>query len=368
MIRIESVNVGRPEVLEWEGRRLTSAIRKRPLVGPVRVGRTGLPGDEQADLRVHGGVDKAIYAYPAEHYPFWDGVLGIELGPGALGENLTTRGLLEADLAIGDEVEIGSARLQVAQPRLPCVKLGALYDRADLPRRFVAAGRPGVYFRVLTEGEVRAGDVGRVVDRVPERWTVNQVFRVLTRRDAPAGIALRLAGLDPLGEGARKALAEATGFQGSIRVAAGSETARLGVLLQEAGLPRTGFPRDAAVVLAAVDAEDGVVGGVALERYGPAALLRSLVVAPGSRGRGVGAGLTRAALARAWGDGATSVGLLTETAAPFFGRMGFRQVSRDDLPRALGESEELRGACPEGALSFLSPRPSEAETAWTPGS
>jgi MOSC domain-containing protein YiiM/N-acetylglutamate synthase-like GNAT family acetyltransferase len=365
-MRVESVNVGQPELLEWQGRHFRTAIRKRPVEGPARVEALGFVEDAQADLRVHGGADKAVYLYPAEHRGFWAEVLGAEAEAGAFGENLTTRGLPEAILAIGDEVEIGGVLLQVSQPRLPCVKLAARHRRADLPKRFVAAERPGVYFRVLREGSIGAGDPIRVVRRVEERWTVPEVFRVLTRGESAPGVAVRLAGLPTLGRGGRSGLQESTGFRGEIRIASPTEAAELAALLDEAGLPREGFPHDTPVVLAARD-ESGLLGGVALEEHGPAALLRSLVVRPAARGRELGRALTRAVLARAWGRGATSVSLLTETAPGFFAGMGFSETSRADLPPELVSSKELQGVCPESARVFVSRRPSEVEPASIPG-
>ena len=366
-MRIESVNVGRPETLEWQGREFRTAIRKRPVEGAARVEALGFVDDTQADLRVHGGVDKAVYLYPAEHAPYWEEVLGTDVGPGAFGENLTSRGIVEGDLAIGDTLEVGTAVLQVAQPRLPCVKLAARHRRADLPRLFVAATRPGVYFRVLREGAIAAGDPVRIVDRAPERWTIPEVFRMLTLGDGAPGVGVRLAGLPGLGRGARIGLQNATGFRGEIRDATSDELQVLGGLLTEAGLPRDGFPGDTPVVLAATD-DGGLLGGVALERHGEAALLRSLVVRPEARGRDLGRALTRAALARAWGGEATSVSLLTETAADFFAAMGFRPVSRAELPGDLAASRELRGACPENALAYLTPRPTEAAPVSSRGS
>ena len=365
-MRVESVNVGQPEILEWQGREFRTAIRKRPVEGRARVEALGFVEDAQADLRVHGGADKAVYLYPAEHRAFWAEVLGGEVGPGSFGENLTTRGLLETALAVGDEVEIGDVLLQVSQPRLPCVKLAARHRRADLPKRFVAAERPGVYFRVLRDGAIAAGDPMRIVRRVEERWTIPEVFRVLTRGESAPGVAVRLAGLPALGSGGRSGLQEATGFRGEIGPATPSEVEEVAALLEEAGLPREGFPDDTPVLLAARD-ESGLLGGVALEEHGPAALLRSLVVRPEARGRDLGRALTRAALARAWGRGATSVSLLTETAPGFFAGMGFGEATRADLPPELASSKELQGVCPESARVFLSRRPSEAEPASTPG-
>lgn len=206
-MKILSVNTGRPRTLEWRGRILTSAIGKEPVAGPVRLTAEGVEGDVQADRRVHGGVDKAVYLYPREHYPLWEEFLGRELAPGALGENLTSTGFLEEELHIGDQVEVGEALLQVSQPRLPCVKLAARYQRADLPKAFTEAGRPGIYFRVLREGRIRAGDEGRVIVRHPDAWSVARVFRLLTGGEVDRSAAARLAALEVLGDGARMGFA-----------------------------------------------------------------------------------------------------------------------------------------------------------------
>jgi MOSC domain-containing protein YiiM len=129
------------------------------------VGRTNLAGDEQSDLRVHGGAEKAVYVYPHEHYAFWRAELpGVELDFGAFGENLTSAGLLESEVSIGDRLRIGSAEFQVTQPRVPCFKLGLRFGRPELVKLFLRAGRSGFYLSVLREGELGAGDA---IERIP---------------------------------------------------------------------------------------------------------------------------------------------------------------------------------------------------------
>ncbi|HET7039113.1 MAG TPA: MOSC domain-containing protein [Gemmatimonadales bacterium] len=158
-MRVVSVNVAQPRLVEWKGDLVETGIFKRPVAGPIRVRRDNLEGDRQADLTVHGGVDKAVYAYPAEHYPSWRAELGRDdLGWGMFGENLTTEGLLEADVRIGDGFAIGTAELEVSQPRLPCFKLGIKFGRPDMLRKFLRSGRLGFYFRVRREGVLEAGD------------------------------------------------------------------------------------------------------------------------------------------------------------------------------------------------------------------
>jgi MOSC domain-containing protein YiiM len=155
--KVVSVNVGRPRTVEWRGRRVTSAIWKEPVAGPINIEEGHLAGDEQADLRVHGDADKAIYAYASEDYDWWAGSTG-PLPAGTFGENLTTAGIDLTSCNIGDRWHVGSAVLQVSQPREPCFKLGIRMDNDRFPGAFAAAGRPGTYLRVISAGAVAAGD------------------------------------------------------------------------------------------------------------------------------------------------------------------------------------------------------------------
>jgi MOSC domain-containing protein YiiM len=195
-----SVNTGRVEELVTRARTFRTAIVKRPRTGPVHAGRLGLEGDEQGDRRVHGGVDKAVYLYTAEHYDFWRGELGEpELSPGTFGENLTVAGLDETQLHIGDELMIGGARFQVSEPRLPCATLAARMGRPDMQKRFVASERPGVYLRVLVEGPVETDEAVEVVYAHAGRWSVRQVFRLATGRENDASAMRELLALAELG-------------------------------------------------------------------------------------------------------------------------------------------------------------------------
>jgi MOSC domain-containing protein YiiM len=154
-----SVNVGLPREIEWRGKRVRTGIWKEPVAGPVRVGRLNLEGDGQGDPDVHGGPAKAVYAYPSEHYDLWRAELDMpDLGWGGFGENLTTAGLSEAIVRIGDRLRIGTAEFQVTRPRLPCYKLAIRIDRPDIERRFLRTGRTGFYLSVVLEGHVAAGD------------------------------------------------------------------------------------------------------------------------------------------------------------------------------------------------------------------
>jgi MOSC domain-containing protein YiiM len=158
--RVVSVNVGQPALLETPQGPVMSAIRKAPASGPHLLRVLNLDGDRQADLTVHGGADKAVYCYPREHYAWWAAELGRPEGaPGWFGENLTTEGLVESSVRIGDVFRIGGARVQVTQPRTPCFKLAAHLGVRGFERMFYRSGRSGWYLRVLEEGLVSAGQV-----------------------------------------------------------------------------------------------------------------------------------------------------------------------------------------------------------------
>ena len=158
-MKLLSVNVGVPRDAVWRGEVVRTGIFKSPVAGRIAMRGDNLDGDAQADLSVHGGADKAVYGYPSEHYGFWCEWLGVdELPWGAFGENLTTEGLLETDVCIGDRFRIGSALLEVSQPRIPCANLALRHERADLPKHFLASGRSGFYFRIVEHGDLAAGD------------------------------------------------------------------------------------------------------------------------------------------------------------------------------------------------------------------
>jgi MOSC domain-containing protein YiiM len=159
---VVSVNVGRPRTVEWRGRRVTSAIWKEPVAGPVNIEGGHLAGDEQADLRVHGDADKALYAYAIEDYDWWAASTG-PLHPGTFGENLTTSRIDLTSCDIGDRWHVGSAVLEVSQPREPCFKLGIRMNNDQFPGAFAAASRPGTYLRVVRAGTVEAGNEIEVV-------------------------------------------------------------------------------------------------------------------------------------------------------------------------------------------------------------
>jgi len=178
-MRLISINVGLPREIVWRDTTVTTGIFKQPVEGPVMVRTLNLDGDRQADLSVHGGVEKAIYAYPGEHYGYWRGELeNTELPWGMFGENFTVEGLHEDSVYIGDRYGIGDVEVAVTQPRLPCYKLGARFGRADFVKRFLASRRTGFYFSVRKEGLAQAGDAIQLLDRPQTRISVSDITRV----------------------------------------------------------------------------------------------------------------------------------------------------------------------------------------------
>src|SRR6476620_11641908 len=150
MMKLISVNVGLPRDVNWRGKVARTSIWKDPVNGPIRVSKLNLEGDQQSDLSVHGGTDKAVYAYPSEHYPYWRNTLSdLDFPWGAFGENFTTEGLLEDDVYIGDRFQIGTAEFIVTQPRMPCFKLGIRFDRVAMVKDLLKSKRTGFYFAVL---------------------------------------------------------------------------------------------------------------------------------------------------------------------------------------------------------------------------
>ena len=174
-----SINLGLPREIIHDGQAIMTGIFKTPVAGAVFLRRLNLDGDGQADLRVHGGPDKAVYVYPFEHYAFWAGELGRDGFPyGQFGENFTIQGLLEDEACIGDVFRIGEAQVQVTQPRSPCFKLGIRMGDEGFPARFAVANRTGFYLRVLAEGRVTAGDVIERIEPAAGSMTVCEVFRL----------------------------------------------------------------------------------------------------------------------------------------------------------------------------------------------
>ena len=179
-MRLLSINVAQPVEVKFGGQLVPTSIFKKSVTAPVRVAILNLEGDRQADLTVHGGPDKAIYAYSWKNIEYWRKFLRRDdLGPGAFGENLTVDDLTDEEIAIGDELEIGTARFVVTQPRIPCFKLGIALNAPDFPKIFHYAGRNGFYLRVLQEGRVEAGDAIRQIQVASgERITIAEFVRI----------------------------------------------------------------------------------------------------------------------------------------------------------------------------------------------
>jgi len=178
-MKILSVNVGLPTEVTWQGKLVTTGIFKEPVNAPVMLRTLNLDGDRQADLTVHGGVNKAVYVYPSEHYGYWRTELpGIDLPSGMFGENFTTEGLLEEAVYIGDRFRIGETEVRVTEPRMPCYKLGIKFGRPDIIKRFLTSRRTGFYFAVVRGGMVRAGDAIKLIGREQQDISVADITRL----------------------------------------------------------------------------------------------------------------------------------------------------------------------------------------------
>jgi MOSC domain-containing protein YiiM len=178
-MKLISLNVGLPRIVESNGEPVATGIFKEPKQGPVMLRTLDLDGDRQADLTVHGGVSKAVYAYPVEHYEFWKRELPeMKLPYGMFGENFTTEGMLENALNVGDRFRVGEAELMVTEPRLPCYKLGIKFGRTDIIRRFLQSRRTGFYFAVVKEGEVEAGNEIELLSRDINEITIADITRL----------------------------------------------------------------------------------------------------------------------------------------------------------------------------------------------
>lgn len=189
-MQVLHVNRTEPRTVVINGKDVPTGIDKEPVSGPVHVKHLGLEGDGQADLSVHGGPFQAVYAYPVEHYAYWENELGAApYSPGTFGENLTLEGLMETDVCIGDVIRVGELVLQVTSPRIPCFKLGNKLKKPDILKRFLESGRSGFYFRVVKEGPVTAGTPVEIISR--------EVRNVSVRA---------LLGMYRLGEGTRESI------------------------------------------------------------------------------------------------------------------------------------------------------------------
>jgi MOSC domain-containing protein YiiM len=180
---------------------VTTSIFKEPVTGRIRVDRLNLSGDEQSDLSVHGGPDKAVYVYPSEHYAYWrDELPDFPLPWGAFGENFTSDGLFENEIRIGDQLQIGTAEFVVTQPRMPCFKLGIRFDRPDMVKRFLKSGRSGFYLRVVQEGDVGVDDTVAFTARDERSVSVADIVTLYTAEDPSADLLRRAVELPALPE------------------------------------------------------------------------------------------------------------------------------------------------------------------------
>jgi MOSC domain-containing protein YiiM len=203
-MKVLSVNVGLPRKILFNGQIITTAIFKDPVKGPISLRKLNLDGDKQADLTVHGGLDKAVYSYPSEHYVYWRKQFpNTDLVWGMFGENFTTEGLFEDAVNVGDQFQIGSAKLVATQPRMPCYKLGVRFGRMDVIRRFMASDRPGIYFKVLQEGQVEAGDKISIIRKDENNVTIKDIVRLYVRDDEDIETMRRATKIEALPEGWR---------------------------------------------------------------------------------------------------------------------------------------------------------------------
>ncbi|HEY0543817.1 MAG TPA: MOSC domain-containing protein [Pyrinomonadaceae bacterium] len=200
-MKIISINVARPRLVMSHGEAVSTGIFKEPVAGRVMLRTLNLDGDRQADLSVHGGLTKAVYAYPSEHYDFWRGELPeMTLPWGMFGENSTTEGLDESTVNIGDRFRIGEAEVMVTEPRLPCFKLGIKFGRSDIIKRFLQSRRTGFYFSVHKEGEVGAGDAIELIERNEHNITIADIVRLYAFEKKDIETLRRALGVEALPE------------------------------------------------------------------------------------------------------------------------------------------------------------------------
>ena len=191
-MKLISLNVARPRLATYKGATINTGIFKKPVLGRIGLRSLNLDGDQQADLTVHGGPFKAVYAYPSEHYPYWRKELpDLDFPWGMFGENFSTEGLLEDALHVGDRFKIGSSVVMVRQPRLPCYKLAAKFKRDDILKRFLLSGRSGFYFSVEQEGEVEAGDSFKPLGANESGVTIAEVVQLFVREKHNRGLLQR---------------------------------------------------------------------------------------------------------------------------------------------------------------------------------
>lgn len=203
-MRVVSLNIGRPQIVMCGGQQYSTAINRRSVDGPLEATPLGFVGDRVSNEKVHGGPDKAVCCYPHEHYAHWSPILGRELEVPSFGENLTTQGMLESDVCIGDVFRVGGAEMQVSQPRLPCSKLAGKLSEQRIIKWILENQFSGFYFRVLKPGAVQAGDP---VERISHPHPDLSIARMVQLKSQPApdpGLCGRLAALSDLSESWRE--------------------------------------------------------------------------------------------------------------------------------------------------------------------
>lgn len=183
-MKLISVNVGLPIKVNFGREVVTTGIFKNPIQHRVKLNKLNLEGDKQADLTVHGGIDKAVYAYPSEHYRFWkEKIRDFKFSWGTFGENLTTEGLFEDKVRIGDHFKIGSAKVMATQPRMPCYKLGVRFGRMDVIKKFLESGKSGIYFKVIKEGEIGINDTIKLIKKDHNNVTIKNIVDMVTKEE-----------------------------------------------------------------------------------------------------------------------------------------------------------------------------------------
>lgn len=196
-MKLISINVSQPVEVRHGNKTIETGIFKKPVTGPVRVGRYNLEGDGQADLNNHGGEHKAVYAYSLDHYAYWSTLLGLEDMPfGQFGENLTVEGLEESESCIGDQLQLGSALFTITQPRVPCYKLGIRMDDKRMPRLFSESAHTGFYLKVLREGVIEAGDRIEILSRGYGRVPVREIFKAYLKPAGKGAVQTLMRGLE----------------------------------------------------------------------------------------------------------------------------------------------------------------------------
>lgn len=201
LMKIVSLNVGRPRLVMRNDEPVSTGIFKEPVTGRVMLRTLNLDGDRQADLSVHGGPEKAVYVYPSEHYPFWKRELPeMDLPWGMFGENFTSEGLNETETHIGDKFRIGSAEVMVTQPRMPCYKLGIRFGRTDMIKRFLVSERSGFYLSVLKEGEVGVADEIELLEKNVSGVSVVDITRLYSSEKHNADLMQRAIATEALPE------------------------------------------------------------------------------------------------------------------------------------------------------------------------